>query len=68
VKQPSARVIAGYAAVAVAALVASVVLADPWGALFFILGVAVAAIGFITLVWSRVDMEGILRLMRRQQD
>jgi peptidoglycan/LPS O-acetylase OafA/YrhL len=66
VKQPSAWVIAGYAVVAVAALVASVVLADPWGALFFMLGVVVAAVGFITLVWSRVDIPGILRVMRRQ--
>jgi hypothetical protein len=63
---PSAKVIVGYGGVALLALLASVVLADPWGALFFILGAAVAAVGFLTLVWSRVDIPGILRVMRRQ--
>lgn len=65
--QPSALVILAYATVAVGALIGSVLLADPWGALLFILGVIVAAVAFLTLVWSRVDMEAVLRVIRRNE-
>jgi hypothetical protein len=67
VERPAAGVLAGYAAFALAALVVALLAPEPWAALGFVLGVLVAAVGVLVLVWSRVDVEGVRHLFRRDE-
>jgi hypothetical protein len=67
VDQPAAGALWSYAAIALAALAVALLAPEPWAALGFVVGVLVAAVGALVLVWSRVDVGAVRHLFRRDE-